>query len=89
MVGFTGRIIGGGLGTGRLVSTRRSCFWTLCCFVGEALRCWGMRSTTIPRMLLWEGGGMMPRVIRMSRSPTLIAIARAKPDARRWSGVRS
>ena len=60
MVGLTGRMIGGGLGTGRLVSTRRSCFWVFCCRVGDALRCWGMRSTTIPRMLRLADAGDDP-----------------------------
>src|SRR6478672_1374519 len=79
MVGLTGSMIGGGLGTGRLVSTFCRCCWVLREGVGAEFS-WGIRSTTTPRSVFCEGGGMMPKVISTMISPTLIAIASARPD---------
>ena len=77
MVGLTGRMIGGGFGTGLCSTTCRD--WC----DSERLRARGlevsrMRSTTKPRVLFEAGGGMMPSDISMKNRPTLIATASAK-----------
>jgi hypothetical protein len=89
MLGFTGRMIGGGLSTGRFVSVRGLCSSVFRVRVGEALRLWGMSSTTIPRIVFCEAGGMTPKVIKTKSSPTLIATASAKPESRRCNGCRA
>ena len=88
MVGFTGRMMGGGLGVGCSFVTCLG--WTSLFLVEELLRLSGLRSMTIPLNVFCEaGGGMMPSVIRTRRRTRLIATASAKPDARRLSGCRS
>lgn len=89
MLGFTGSMIGGGLGTGRFVSTCGLWSWVFRVCVGAALRLSGRRLTTIPRIVFCDGGGMTPRVISTKSNPTLIATASAKPESRRCSGCRS
>jgi hypothetical protein len=89
IVGFEGRTIGGGLGTGRLVEER---VWRTTVLVGsvEAALCdSGRRSMLIGLEGDRLGADTTPRPISTSRSRRLTAIANATPDARRCSGVRS
>lgn len=39
IVGFTGRVMGGGLGIGRLLSARGRCGWVPCVGVGAEFLC--------------------------------------------------
>lgn len=89
IVGLTGRTTGGGLSVGFSAATLRRWVSSLRCGDEAALRLSGMRSTTVPLDVFWPGGGMIPRVMRMSKSARLIASARPNPDSRRLTGARS
>jgi hypothetical protein len=82
IVGFTGRMIGGGLGTGLFgLAAAGVTFDSRLCDSG-------MRSTTVARLDFCCGKGMIPSVSKASRRAPLTARASAKPDARRRSGGR-
>ena len=80
MLGLTGRMIGGGLGSGRVEA----------CAGAAALLCdSGMRSTTVALLGFFWGSGMTPSVRSTSSRPALTPIASASSVARRRAGVNS